>query len=108
MHVGPLLVKVPKINPHLRYFWGLAREDFSDIQVRLPGGKMVRAHRLVLAASSPVLRSKFSSEFRDSSELLAFPSFTAFLTAFPGQVVAFLLVVVVFFLSFFFFGGGFL
>ncbi|CAJ1345029.1 unnamed protein product, partial [Effrenium voratum] len=42
--------------------------DFSDIQVRLPGGKMVRAHRLVLAASSPVLRSKFSSEFRDSSE----------------------------------------
>ena len=60
-------------NPIERHgFAGVGAElgdpDFSDIQVRLPGGKMVHAHRLLLAAASPVLRSKFSSEFRDSSE----------------------------------------
>jgi len=40
----------------------------SDITVALPDGKVIRAHRVILAASSDVLKAKFVDDFHDSSE----------------------------------------
>ncbi|CAJ1338646.1 unnamed protein product [Effrenium voratum] len=54
----------------------LNNPTFSDVQVRLPSGKeTLHCHRLVLAAASPVLCSKFGSEFQDAKEPLWAPDF---------------------------------
>lgn len=46
---------------------------FSDLTVRLADGTMLQAHRVLLAAASEVLKTKFSGSFCDSSDTVWSP-----------------------------------
>ncbi|KAL7286216.1 hypothetical protein TKK_0019512 [Trichogramma kaykai] len=54
--------EVPKLN----FEWIFLDESLSDVKLRTAGGKEIPAHRVVLAAASPVFKAMFSHDMLEN------------------------------------------